>query len=100
MALKRPVQIHQDYHIKVETVLGNVQLVCETPWIFDIHVNGAKVNSQVQGCFRDSELKTLDISGMLHSGENVVSFDVCFTQSARTYRRAEKAELFATEKTN
>ena len=98
MALKRPVRIRQDYSVRAEQVPQELYLVCETPERFEIRVNGQPVKSRVCGWFRDSEFKKLDISGMLHPGENLISFDTTFRQSAETYRRAEEAEKFETEK--
>ncbi len=98
MALRRLVQIHQDYHVKAEKVPEELYLVCETPELFEIRINGRVVSSQTCGWFRDSEFKKLDISGMMHPGENIISFDTTFRQSAETYRKAEKAEQFETEK--
>lgn len=97
-ALMHPVQIHQDYHVAVKCVPEKVFLVCETPEIFKISVNGAELNAEPCGWVYDKSFKKLDIAGMLKEGENIISFDCNFTQSPETYENIRKSEFFETEK--
>ena len=98
LKLERPVQIKQIYHVNVETVPEEVCLVCETPEIFAIKVNGKTVEPKVLGWFVDSSFKKLDISGMLVKGENTISFEVNFTQSQTVYENLRKSIAFESEK--
>lgn len=98
LALERPVNIHQVYHVHVETVPEHVELVCETPAAFQIQVNGKTVKPEDTGWFVDRAFKKLDISGMLVTGENTITFDVEFRQSDRVYENLRKSRIFESEK--
>lgn len=96
--LERPVQIRQEYTVNVETVPEEVFLVCETPEIFEISVNGQQLQKEVKGWFRDSAFKKLDISGLLQPGENKIVFEVLFRQSDSVYECLRKSRIFESEK--
>ncbi len=96
-ALQRAVKIHQDYHVKADYVPEKLYLVCETPEMFKISINGTEVEKEPCGRYRDKSFKKTDISGLLHKGENVISFDCDFAQSVKTYENLEKATHFETE---
>ncbi len=97
-ALKRKVQIHQDYHFLISEVPQNLYLVCETPEIFAVKVNGSTINKTDCGYFRDSSFRKLDISKYIKEGENLLSFDCDFVQSEQVYTNLERAAVFESEK--
>lgn len=96
--LRRSVKIHQDYRVTADYVPENMHLVCETPEKFTISINGEIINKQPYGWYRDKSFKKIDISGLLHVGENVISFDCDFVQSDKVYENLERATHFETEK--
>ncbi len=96
--LERPVDIKQVYHIQVETVPEQAFLVCETPEIFKITLNGHAVKTEPLGWFRDRAFQKLDISGMLVQGENLLIFEVRFTQQDSVYECLRKGRIFESEK--
>lgn len=75
-----------------------IALACETPWIFDITVNGNKVEYSDGGYFRDISFKKIDIAKFVKLGENVISFECDFEQSAEVYENIRKAHIFESEK--
>ena len=97
-ALERPVMIHQDYKVTINTVPQSLELVCETPEKFEIAVNGTPIDKTVTGYFRDKSFKTIDISEYAKQGENVISFDCNFAQSETTYQNIRNAFIFESEK--
>ncbi|MBO5059546.1 MAG: hypothetical protein J6C82_01350 [Clostridia bacterium] len=97
-ALARPVKIHQDYHIKINSVPKTLLVACETPEIFEISVNGEKIDKTVCGYFRDKSFKTIDIAKYVKEGENTISFDCDFVQSEEFYENLKKARVFESEK--
>lgn len=96
--LEKPVHIHQEYHIKAEYVPDEIELVCETPEIFEIFVNGKKIDKKITGWVTDKSFKRVDISNYLINGENTISFDCDFKQRAEVYECLKKAKVFETEK--
>lgn len=96
--LKRKVQIHQDYHFKLNYIPKKLYLACETPWIFDIKINGEKIDFSDSGYFRDISFRKTDISKLVKTGENVISFDCDFKQSEEVYENIEKSYIFESEK--
>ena len=98
LALERPVNIRQVYHVNVETVPGEVTLLCETPEIFEIQVNGKTINNQADSWMIDTAFKKLDISGLLVPGENTITMTVDFSQEDEVYENLKKARIFESEK--
>lgn len=96
--LERQVKIHQDYHVNVEYVPNKLELVCETPEIFEITVNGEKIDKSVNGWIIDKSFKKLDITKYLKNGKNKISFDCDFKQSDSVYECLKKASVFESEK--
>ena len=95
---KRPVDIRCRFTVKADYVPDELYLACETPEIFDITVNGKTVDKTVCGFFRDHSFKKLNISGLMHEGENIIETHVLFTQSDSVYENIEKSKLFESEK--
>ncbi|MBQ3125104.1 MAG: hypothetical protein IJC09_06780 [Clostridia bacterium] len=97
-ALERPIKIHQDYYVAINCVPDKLELVTETPEKFGITVNGTVIDKTITGYFRDKSFKTIDISGYIKQGENVISFDCDFAQSDKTYQNLRNARIFESEK--
>ena len=97
-ALGRPVEIHQDYFFTVKQIPDTLLLVCETPEIFTIKVNGRKVNGTPQGYFRDKSFQCIDIREYVQAGQNTISFECHFAQSEKVYENLKKAFVFESEK--
>ncbi len=95
----RPVDVRCRFTVQTEYVPAQVYLACETPEIFDITVNGNPVDTSKRcGYFRDRAFEKLDISGLLHIGENVIETRVRFAQSPAVYENMQKAKQFESEK--
>ncbi len=62
LELERKVKVECRYNFTAEYVPGNLCLVCETPEIFDIEINGEKTEKIDCGYFRDKSFRKLDIS--------------------------------------
>lgn len=97
-ALERSVKIHQEYKVNFEYVPEKLWLVCETPEIFDIAVNGSSIKKEDCGYFRDKSFKKLDISAYARKGENIIAFDCDFCQSPEFYENMRKSKIFESEK--
>lgn len=97
-ALGKKVQIHQDYHITANAVPKTLYLVCETPEIFKITINGKEIDKITCGYFRDKSFKKIDIASYITKGENTISFDCDFVQSDEFYENLKKAAVFESEK--
>ena len=96
--LERKVHIRQDYKVNFNYVPEEIALACETPWIFDITVNGNKVEYTDGGYFRDISFKKIDIAKYVKLGENVISFECDFEQSPEIYENVRKGYIFESEK--
>lgn len=95
---EKAIQIHMDYHVKVNEVPNVLYLVCEAPQMFKISVNGKDLESGVEGYFVDKSFKKLDISKYVTVGENTISFDCDFAQSPEFYENLKKSYIFESEK--
>lgn len=96
--LERKVKVRQEYHVKADFVPEEMYLVCETPEIFDIKVNGHTVKYNTNEYFRDISFKKLDVSGLITTGENVISFECDFKQKDEFYTNLKNAFAFESEK--
>lgn len=96
--LKRPVKIHQDYRIMINSKPTKLELVCETPQNFIISVNNVEIKKNTIGYFMDKSFKVIDISDYIADGENIISFDCDFYQSKSFYENLEKSKAFESEK--
>lgn len=96
-ALGRKVKIDMKYTVKVDYSPNEVFLVCETPEVFEISVNGKKLQNNVCGYYRDKSFKKLDLSGYLQIGNNEILASCDFEQSKGTYENLEKAKVFESE---
>lgn len=96
-ALGRKVRIDMKYTVKADYVPDKVFLVCETPEIFSISVNGRKLPNTVCGYYRDKSFKKLDLLGYLKTGDNEILVSCDFEQSKTTYENIEKGKVFESE---
>ena len=97
--LQKPVHIRLDYHVHVETVpQGETFLVCETPDIYTICLNGSSVSKKDHGFFRDHSFRKLDITGLLIEGENILTLELDFTNTPEGYERVRRAYLASAER--
>ena len=97
-ALGRKVRIDMKYTVKADYVPDEVFLVCETPEIFSISVNGKKLQNNVRGYYIDKSFKKLDLSGYLKMGDNEILVSCDFEQSKTTYENIEKTKIFESER--
>ncbi len=96
-ALGRPVRIRMVYHVEAAYLPDVLHLVCETPEIYRIAVNGNPLVQTDCGYFRDKSFRRLDISGMLALGHNEIVLETDFWQSDAVYENLERAKQFEGE---
>ena len=95
---EKPIDIKLDYKFYSEFVPEKLYLVCETPEIFEISVNGEKADKCDLGYFADKAFRKIDIAKQVKMGENTISFSVNFTQSEKTYQNLKNSYIFESEK--
>lgn len=98
LELKRQVDIRCDYRFLAEYIPETLYLVCETPELFEISVNGRIIDKKDCGYIADKSFRKLDISQYVSVGENVISVNVLFAQSDEVYENIEKGKQFESEK--
>lgn len=95
--LKRPVKIRQLYKVNIKDVPEKLYLLCETPEIFKIRVNGSEIDTTVPfDSMIDSSFKKIGISAFAKVGENEIEMLCDFVQSDRVYKDYEDAFAFET----
>ena len=95
--LGRKVRVDMKYTVKADYVPDEVFLVCETPEIFEISVNGKKLQKNICGYYRDKSFGKIDLSGYLQTGDNEIFVSCDFEQSKTTYENIEKSKVFESE---
>lgn len=99
LAFGRKVKTEVVFKFKVkERAFGRMRLVVETPEIFDIKVNGNKVDKTVLGKFHDKAFNLIDIAPFVTEGENEICLTCDFDQSDRVREMAKNALVFESEK--
>ncbi len=73
-------------------------LVVETPEIFDITVNGERIDKTVKGHYFDTSFKVIDIFNYIVEGENEIALTCDFVQSDEVYKNAKNSLVFESEK--
>lgn len=96
--LERKVHIKQRYTFRAEFIPEEIYLVCETPNIFDIEINGKTLDKKDKGYFRDKAFRKLDIAGYVKEGENEIIFECDFVQSPEVYEAIKNSRIFESEK--
>ena len=76
----------------------NCRLMLETPEIFDIILNGDRVENKVIGSCHDSCFKLIDIYRYLKEGKNELVLSCKFKQSEATYEMLDKLKYFESVK--
>lgn len=96
--LERPVNIRQDYKVRLEYLPKQLWLVCETPEVFSISINGEAVKNPADGWYLDKSFRKIDIAEYVKTGENIITLECLFRQSAEIYENLKKALVFESEK--
>jgi len=73
-------------------------LVVETPEIFDITVNGERIDKTVKSYYFDTSFKVIDIFNYVVEGENEIALTCDFVQSDEVYKNAKNSLIFESEK--
>lgn len=97
-ALERPVEIKCEYTVAAEYIPDSLFLVCETPDIFEIKVNGQAIDTTDCGYFADSSFRKMEIAPQMRLGENKITLITQFRQSAQVYENLKKSRIFESEK--
>lgn len=94
-AYKKRVNAKIIFRVNIkELSFSTCELMLETPEIFDIFVNGDKVEKVITGYCHDSCFKTVDIYKHLKNGENEICLSCDFEQSETTYKMLEDIKYF------
>lgn len=93
-ALKRKVNILMEFSFKADYIPKTVFLVCETPEIFTITVNGKPVKEKVCGTYFDNAFKKIPLDGYIVNGENKITMECDFLQSDSMYKEIDDAVKF------
>lgn len=96
--LGRKVKIDMEYQVYAEYVPNELYLVCETPEIFTITVNGKKLEQKVCGYYFDKSFKKIDLTTCFKTGVNIIQVSCDFEQSESTYENLKKALMFEGER--
>lgn len=96
--LAREVEILQNFYVPINAIPEILWLVCETPELFRIQVNGTEVEKKEEGWVIDKSFRKINITEYLKVGENIISFTCRFKQDQVVYDCLKKAEYFETEK--
>lgn len=96
--LCRPVKIRCEYKVRMNYIPRVLYLLCETPEIFEIQVNGEKIEKTDCGYFADKAFRKLDITRYVKYGENGITVSVDFRQSDAVYEGIRKSRIFESEK--
>ena len=95
---ERDTHIRMTYTVNVSHLPRSVFLVCETPELFAIKVNGKPVDQTDKGYFRDRAFRKLDITELLVTGDNRIELETDFRQSSAVYENMAKSKIFESEK--
>lgn len=101
LKLERPVEIRMHFEILAApgfSPAGEIYLIVEQPERYHIELNGAAVDTQDCGYYRDTSFRKLDISGRLHPGCNELVLETTFRQDPQVYENLRRAAVFEAEK--
>ena len=96
--LERAVALKQVYRFTIDTIPSELYLATETPEIFEILLNGKKVDKTDCGYFRDSAFRKLDIAPYVQLGENEITFTSTIVQTPACYEHISKSWTFESMK--
>lgn len=98
-AYGRPVDTRLIYYFNVKSLgFKKCELAVETPEIFDIFVNGKKVDRIITGYMHDVSFKTIDVYKHVKEGLNEIELRCTFEQSPAQYENIKKSVIFESEK--
>lgn len=96
--LERAVDVRCEFETNIEYIGEKLYLVCETPEIFTVKVNGEVIDKTDCGYIYDKSFRMLDIKKYARIGKNTVELSVKFEQSEKTYENIRNAHIFESEK--
>ena len=99
-AIERQKKTHVTMVYTVEATYQprSIYLGIELPHLYQITVNGEKVDLVDCGYFRDKSFRKIDVSKQFRTGRNEIVLDIDFEQSAKTLENLAKAKIFESEK--
>ncbi len=98
-SLERKVKIDVVYKFEVkDDDFKKCKLVVETPEIFEISVNGQIIEKNIEGIYRDTAFKVIDIRKHVKAGVNEIKLSCDFVQSEQVYESYKKSLIFESEK--
>lgn len=97
-ALERAVNLTQRYRFTVDCVPSEIFLATETPEIFEIEVNGEKIDISDCGYFRDSAFRKLNIAPYVKVGVNEIVFNSKIEQTPACYEHISNSWTFESMK--
>lgn len=77
---------------------SKLDLVVETPEIFNITINGKEIKKNVKGFYRDISFKVIDVFKYICEGNNEIALSCDFVQSDTVYENAKNSLIFESEK--
>ena len=99
LAFERKVNTKLVFRFNVKDLaFSKCDLVVETPEIFDIAVNGKKIDKTVNGYYFDTSFKVINIFDYITTGINEIALECDFVQSEQVYENAKKSLIFESEK--
>ena len=96
--LERAVDLKQVYRFTVDEIPSEIYLATETPDIFEITMNGVKVDKTDCGYFRDSAFRKLNIASYVKAGENEIVFESTIVQTPACYKHISNSWTFESMK--
>jgi len=97
--LKRKVKVAMDFDVNLDrNIPDKINLVIEKPEQYTIYVNGKVVDKTDLGYYRDKSFRTIDISGKLEKGYNIITLECDFVQSDEVYEYLENCVMFESVK--
>jgi len=91
---RRPINIKTEYKIYVDNIPSSIFLLCETPEIYKISINGTEIDKVDQGFYLDISFRKINIAGCIQKGINTVVLETVILQSEKVFDNIEKAQQF------
>ncbi len=89
--LKRKVRVAMDFDINLDrNIPDKMQLVIEKPEQYTVYINGKLIDKNILGYYRDKSFNTIDITGKLEKGYNIITLECDFVQSQEVYDTLDK----------
>ena len=98
-AYRKMVNAEVVFSFKAESIdFNNCKLLVETPEIFDIYVNGGKVDKTDLGYRYDPAFRLIDVKDFVKLGDNEIKLSCEFVQSEEVYQNMANGLIFESEK--